>query len=239
MGYRFKPSLPMTLLTALLLAVFVKAGLWQWHKAELKQAQQKAFDARLWQPPVALPQQVADAESWSFRRIREAGHYDTGHQILLDNQISDGVVGYHVITPFKPLHGEAWVLVDRGWIPAGDRNTLPPVTAPAGPVEVAGYAWVPSRRFLELQAPPVAGTQWQPLWQNLDLERYAKVAPFRILPFVLRLDAGSTAGGFVRDWPKPAERIEMHIGYAWQWFGFAVALALIYLFVNLKRTRDE
>ncbi|OGV74278.1 MAG: hypothetical protein A3B82_04900 [Methylophilales bacterium RIFCSPHIGHO2_02_FULL_57_10] len=69
----------------------------------------------------------------------------------------------------------------------------------------------------------------------MDMPRYAKAVPFVVLPFVIRLDASSQAGGFSRNWIKPAERIETHIGYAWQWWGFSVALVAIWVFVNVKR----
>jgi cytochrome oxidase assembly protein ShyY1 len=37
----------------------------------------------------------------------------------------------------------------------------------------------------------------------------------------------------------PAERIEMHIGYAYQWWGFSAALFAIWIFVNLKRKDQQ
>jgi len=239
MKYRFKPSLLATMLTLLLLALFIKLGYWQWDKAEQKRALQNTFDSRLQQAPVALPQRVDDVEAWRYRRIRVIGQYDTDHQILLDNQMHGDVAGYHVITPLKSAQSDAYVLVDRGWVSMGDRSQLPQIITPAGTVEAVGFAWVPSRKFYELQAPPAVGGQWQLLWQNMDMERYAKAAPFRVLPFVVQLDADSGAGGYVREWTRPAERIEMHVGYAYQWFGFAAALVLIYLVVNLKKAENE
>jgi surfeit locus 1 family protein len=52
------------------------------------------------------------------------------------------------------------------------------------------------------------------------------------------LDADSNAGGFSRAWPAPAERIGTHIGYAYQWYGFAVATFIIYLVVGFRK-RDR
>jgi surfeit locus 1 family protein len=54
------------------------------------------------------------------------------------------------------------------------------------------------------------------------------------MPVVVRLDP-EAPGGYVRDWPKPAERIATHIGYAYQWFGFAVATLCIYLYVSFRK----
>lgn len=209
----------------------IKLGFWQWGKAQQKIALQAAYDARLKEAPTALPLTVGDIEPWRYRRVYAQGQYDTTYQILLDNQVENETAGYHVITPFHPEGSSSVVLVDRGWIPMGDRSKLPQVTTPAGRVEVQGFAWVPSTKFYELSAPD---SGWQTLWQNMDMSRYAKSVPFQVLPFVIRLDPASP-GGFIRNWPKPAERVETNIGYAWQWWGFSLALACIWVFVNLRR----
>jgi surfeit locus 1 family protein len=234
LSYQFRPQLLPTLAAVLVIAGMAKLGFWQYGKAEQKAALQATYDARLNEAPAAVPEVVANIEDWRYRRIRSRGQYDTRYQILLDNQVDNDNAGYHVLTPFRPEGSKIFMLVDRGWIPMGDRNRLPQIEAPAGVVEVTGFSWVPSSKFYELAPTPKSG-HWQLLWQNMDMSRYAQSVPFNVVPFVLRLDASSAAGGFVRNWPKPAERIEMHISYAWQWWGFSAAFAAIWLFVNLKR----
>lgn len=236
MHYRFRPTLLPTIAMVVAVCVCVKLGLWQQRKAEAKQALQTQLDQRLLEAPVALPDHITDLESWRYRRVQVHGSYDAHYQILLDNQLNDEVAGYHVITPLL-LDNGLRVLVDRGWIAApANHSMVPPVATPNGMQEVTGTAWLPPEKFFAL-APPAASPQWQTVWQNLDMQRYAHAVPFAVYPFVLRLDAASGAGGFVRDWPRPAERIEMHIGYAYQWFGFALAFAVIYIVVNLKKNQ--
>lgn len=234
LNYRFRPNWFPTLVAILLVAGMVQLGFWQYHKAEQKLALQSAYDARLGDAPVAVPDSVDDIENWRYRRIRAKGHYETAYQILLDNQIENGIAGYHVITPFRAEGSKGLLLVDRGWIPTGDRSRLTKIDTPEDLLEVTGFAWVPSTRFYEL-APPPASNAWQPLWENMDMARYQKAVPYPVLPFVLRLDAGSHAGGFARNWVMPASRIERNLGYAWQWWGFSVALVIIWLFVNFKK----
>jgi surfeit locus 1 family protein len=231
--YQFRPQLLPTLAAVLLIAVMIKLGFWQYGKAEQKRALQETLDARLTEAPVGLPARVEDAEAWRYRRVQGRGVYDARYQILLDNQVDGGRAGYHVITPFRAAGSETLVLVDRGWIPTGDRSRLPEVETPQGEVEMQGSVWVPSTKYYELAA-PTASTAWQTLWQNMDMTRYARSVPHPVLPFVVRLDPAA-AHGFVRNWPRPAERIETHIGYAWQWWGFSATLALIWLFVNFRR----
>lgn len=232
--YVFRPQLIPTIAALLLIVLMVKLGFWQYDKAEQKTSLQAAFDARLGEAPVALPESVSNIEDWRYRRIQAKGRYEPQYQIVLDNQVENEVAGYHVITPFRAEGSKVLLLVDRGWIEMGDRSRLPQIETPADLVDVSGFIWVPSGKFYELSAPP-SSKDWQPLWQNMDMTRYAKAVPFDVLPFVLRLDAASPSGGFVRNWPKPAERIETHIGYAWQWWGFSVVLAAIWLFVNVRR----
>jgi len=224
----------LTLITILLAAGMIRLGFWQYHKAEQKRALQLTYDSRLAEAPVAAPESVGNIEDWRYRRIHARGRYEATYQILLDNQVENGVAGYHVITPFRAEGSKSLMLVDRGWIPMGDRSELPQIDTPVGVQEASGFAWVPSAKFYELSAPPESNT-WQPLWQNMDMTRYGKAVASPVLPFVLRLDASSPAGGFVRNWVMPAERIETHIGYAWQWWGFSVALVAIWVFVNFKK----
>lgn len=236
MSYRFRPALLPTLVTLLFVALFVRLGLWQQHKAEAKQVLQARLEQRLSQPPAPLPASIDDRESWRYRSVTVSGSYDARHQILIDNQMHGGSAGYHVITPLLPDDGGTAVLVDRGWIAAPpDRRQLPEVETPAGSQRVQGYLWLPGK-FYTLEQPPATGGPWQPVWQNLDLARYAAALPYHILPLVIRLDPASDSGGFVRAWPLPAERVAMHLGYAYQWYGFALTLLVIYVVVNLKRT---
>lgn len=219
-------------------ALCVRLGLWQQHKAEAKQALQSQLDQRLQEAPIALPPEITDLEAWRYRRVSVRGNYDPRYQILLDNQVDGGIAGYHVITPLHVEGREAYILVNRGWIAApADHQTVPAIATPAGTQELVGQVWLPPSKFFALEAPPL-GPKWQPVWQNLDMKRYASAVPFAVQPFVVRLEASSDAGGFARNWPRPAERIEMHIGYAYQWYGFALAFAAIYLVLNIRK-RDE
>lgn len=200
----------------------------------MKEALQTQFDRRLREAPVALPPRIADPEAWRYRRVKLTGSFDARYQILLDNQVNEGIAGYHVITPLR-VEGGPHVLVNRGWIAApADHYTLPAFATPTGEQEIVGYLWLPPSKFFTLEKPG-SDEKWQPVWQNMDVQRYARAVPFAIQPFVVRLDPQSAGGGFVRDWPRPAERMEMHVGYAYQWFGFALALVIIYLVVNFRK----
>jgi surfeit locus 1 family protein len=240
-NYIFRPTWLGTLLTILCIPVFIKLGLWQYHKAEQKQALQALFDSYSHAGPVQLPSAIADPAQWRYRQVEVAGKFEPRYQILLDNQVENTQVGYHVITPLQLKSSNRYVLIDRGWIPAqANHCDLPVFDTPAGEQKIVGQVWIPSPKFYSLEtSEQQKNRQWQALWQNMDMKRYATSVPFEVLPVVIRLDAQSSAGGFSRDWPKPAERIETNLGYAYQWFGFAVAAVVIYLVVSFKKLNSN
>jgi surfeit locus 1 family protein len=239
--YTFRPSLFMVLVTLVMMTLCIKAGLWQYNKAELKQALQTQLTARLGEPAVALPDKIADLETWRYRRVKFAGTYDTRYQVLLDNQVENTVAGYHVLTPMQVEGSGNYVLINRGWVAGtterlgATEHKMPVVITPQGRQEVEGDIGLPANKFFTLEAPPANDGKWQQVWQNLDMARYAKSVPFTVQPFLVRLDAKSAAGGFVRNWPPPGERVSMHLGYAYQWFGFALTLLVIFIVLNVKK----
>ncbi len=237
MKYTFRPNLWMTLATLAVMALCIKAGMWQYNKAGMRKTLQTQLNARLTELPVALPDKIADLQSWRYRRVKFSGVYDTRYQVLLDNQVENTVAGYHVLTPMQVEGSSHYVLINRGWIPITESRKVPVVVAPQVRQEIEGDVALPSKKFFTLEAPPAKDGEWQPVWQNLDMARYTKSVPFAVQPFVVRLDAKSRANGFVRNWPPPGERVSMHLGYAYQWFGFALTLLLIYIVLNVKKVR--
>ena len=161
------------------------------------------------------------------------GHFEIGRQFLVDNRIHREQPGYHVVTPLRIEGSEMRVLVNRGWVPALARHSdVPAVATPGGTVELRGIAVVPGSRFFTLGNEADSG--WQPVWQNLDLARFSRLAGYPVQPVVLQLAADAPAG-FVRDWPRPDERKERHLSYALQWYGFAASAVLIWLALAWRR----
>jgi len=170
--------------------------------------------------------------------VKIKGHYETEYQILLDNQVENNVAGFHVITPFKLDGSNDFVLVNRGWVAGSATHTdLPTISTPNQALEVIGLVWVPSSKIFTLESEPQKNT-WNVIWQHMDMERYQKIVPIHILPLVIKLDAKSNAGGFVRNWQLPTSKITTNIGYAYQWFGFALASVLIFLFTSIKKANN-
>ena len=232
-GLRFRPKLIPTLAALGLIALTSYLGHWQLERAHTKQALQARFEQLQKDPPIALPDRITAPESYEFLRVEVRGTYVPAHELYLDNKIHQGVAGYHVLTPLRLSGSDAHVLVNRGWIPAGlRRDVLPEVPTPPGEQRVEGIATAAKGRYLELSERNRDGK----VWQNLSLPLYAQAAPFRVLPIVV-LDQTPSRNGLVRIHEQPDTGVTMHLGYAFQWYSLAVALAVIYLALNLKRVK--
>jgi surfeit locus 1 family protein len=239
-NYHFRPKLIPTLATLLVLPLLISLGLWQSNKADHKQAMQDIYDQRGESTIVQIGTEPVNLESIRFSRVVARGHFEPAYQILLDNQVYHGQAGYHVITPLHITGSNMRILVNRGWVQIGeDRSNLPVIETPKDEVEVSGYAYDPSGKYLELAHE--AGTQgsWQKVWQNLDIKRYKSAVPFPFHTVSILLDPASSSGGFVRDWPKPDARIEVNRGYAIQWYLMSIALVVIYSVTNIKKIKPE
>lgn len=236
-GRDFRPALWPTLAAAMLIPLFFAAGHWQWNKAALKAERQERLEQRRLEPPVAIPTTAVDPEALEYRRIVARGEYDARHQILIDNRVHDGVAGYHVITPLRLAGSEMRLLVDRGWLPApADRSALPAAPPPVGEIVVDGTAALPGARFLALGAQREAAREgWSTLWQNLDLDAYRRSVNFPLQPIVLRMAPDSAGGGFVRDWPAPADRRQVNLSYALQWWTFAATTLGLWLYFSWRK----
>jgi len=239
-NYQFKPKLIPTLATLLILPLMIYLGMWQSNKADQKQAKQELFDQRERDGLISIGAEPVDLEVLRYRRVVVRGFYDPQYQVLLDNQVSKGQAGYHVITPLKIDGSAVRILVNRGWVPVGaDRKVLPQIDTPSTEVEITGYLQDISGRYIELSRSDVAQESWQKVWQNLDVARYKKEMPYPMQPAIILLDPDSSAGGYVREWPKPNFRIDVNRGYAIQWYLMSLALVIIYLVTNIKKISPQ
>ncbi len=239
-NYQFKPRLIPTLATLLLLPLLINLGMWQSNKAEQKQAKQDLFEQREKDGFISIGAAPLDLEALRYRRVAVRGVYDPKYQVLLDNQVNKGQAGYHVITPLRISGSNVVILVNRGWVPVGpDRNVLPQIATPADDVEVTGTLQDITGRYIELSRTENSQGGWQAVWQNLDPARYKKEMPYDMQAAIILLSPENSAGGFVRDWPKPNFRIDVNRGYAIQWYLMSIALVIIYLVTNFKKSSPQ
>jgi surfeit locus 1 family protein len=230
---RFRPAFVPTLAAVVAIAVFVAAGNWQRGRMNQKLALRAQVEAAEALPPAAFPR-TDDWAAWRYRAIVATGTFDAARQILLDNKVHGGRAGYEVVTPLALSDGRV-VLVNRGWVAGGaTRAELPSVPPPAGTLAVRARVNVPPAGYLELAHDPVAG----PVWQNLDLARYARATGIAVAPVILEQTA-AVAGDdtLARDWPAPDLGVDKHRIYMMQWYAFAATAAGLWLYYTLRRRR--
>src|SRR6266581_2389378 len=210
----FRPGLATSVAAAAFIALTVSLGNWQTRRAEEKLELSRKIEQSNREPVLSIP---------STRFVARA-------TLFLDNKVLRGVAGYHVLTPLALEGGDLHVLVDRGWIPAGDRSRLPGVPTPEGLQTIEGIAFMPSRRYIEL-APEGASS---PLRQNLVLEREEKRLALKLQPFVIE-QTSDAQDGLAREWERPDTGVERHRSYALQWYSFAVLAAILYVVLGFKQ----
>lgn len=232
---RFHPSLALTAATLVIVAVCLRLAYWQWQRAAEKQAIEATMQARVNAATLELTQLDQLSADLRYRRVSARGEFLSDRQILLDNRTYAGRAGYHVITPLRLKAGGEHVLVNRGWLAATlERGTLPAVAVPAGEIEVRGRLEVPGGKPGLVQLPPPE--RWGSRWPYLDLEHYGRLLGQPLRAFVI-LQAPEDVGELVRDWPIATGKRHLHIGYAVQWFAFAVIALIVYWRLSLRRER--
>ncbi|MFQ5937963.1 MAG: SURF1 family protein [Acidiferrobacterales bacterium] len=236
----YRPKFIPTLAVVILLPVLVGLGFWQLDRAQQKRAIQAEYDTRSSDARIEIGSRQQYAEDLRFYRVIAHGAYEPDYQVLIDNRVLHGRVGYHVITPLRIRHSEVRVLVNRGWVPMGrTRDDLPAAGAPTGMQEIKGIATVPRAQVFMLAEPAPLTGRWQKVWQHMDMRRYAEAVPFPIQPVVILLDPDSPAGGFLREWARLDAGIAVHQGYAFQWFALAAALLVIYIVLTVRAAKRK
>lgn len=230
------------LLAAALLGVALTAnlGAWQLRRAAQKTALQAALDSRGDLPelgPADLVSDPAAAPAEHFRRVRLRGRWVADRTVFLENRQMNGRVGFYVVTPLQLQTRPDAVLVQRGFVQRSllDRTALPQIATPGDLVEVSGRISPPPGRLFEF-TPAASGV----IRQNIDVAGFAAESGLRLLPMSIQQTEASPASasdGLARQWPRPAVDVQMHYGYAFQWFALCALMAGLYVWFQLIRPR--
>jgi surfeit locus 1 family protein len=245
--YSFSPGLVPTLVTAVLLPLLMGLGGWQLGRAQEKRDIEQTVARRMAAAPLEIDaarwQAIhagADLSDLAYRRVTMSGRFEGARQYLLDNRTRNGVAGFQVLTAFVPGGAAGGVLVNRGWIPLGERRDhSPALPVPSASLRISGAFDAPRKPPPLLGASGYGQSQWPKIVQRVELEPMARQLGISLLPRVVLLDPDAAAG-FVREWkPYYGISVQRHQAYAFQWFALATALALIYIAVNLRRSNRD
>jgi len=229
-GRSFRPGLATSIAAATFLGLTVALGNWQTRRAEEKLELGRRLEEVVRSPVLSVPSAPAEPSAFERHRVSARGHFVAQATLFLDNKVLKGVAGYHVLTPLKLEGSGLHVIIDRGWIAAGDRSRLPAVPAPGGLQTIEGTAVVPSTRFVELAPEAPSG----PLRQHLVLEREEKRLGLKLQPFLIE-QASDAQDGLTRQWERPDAGVDRHRSYALQWYSLALLTLVLYVVLNFKR----
>ena len=226
-------------MAVLALALAISLGNWQVRRAGEKQALQEKSDERERGATLQVPSHRVKVEDVEYARVLVRGEFLPQHTILLDNRVKQGVVGYDVVTPVRIEGGELCVLVNRGWIAGGlRRDVLPKFPTPIGLQLLEGIAVTPSSRYFEFGAGHAAGKNagavTEPVWQHLNLDRYAESKRLALQPFLIRQTSAS-GDGLARLWERPDRGVNINRGYAFQWYSLAALILVLYVVLNFRK----
>lgn len=205
-----------TLLVIAAAGVMIRLGVWQLDRL----TQRKAFNTRV-TSQLARPTLTLDADSldaglvgMEYRSVVVVGVYDDSQQVALRNQVWQGRLGVHLLTPLIIAGTDRAVLVNRGWVPAGESDWSR--FAETGTVEVRGVIRLSQSKpdFGGLPDPEGRLT----FWNLVNVERIAQQMSGPLLSIYIQQApaAGQAAGPPYRTQPELDLNEGSHFGYAIQ-----------------------
>lgn len=207
-------------------AILLGLGTWQVQRHFWKQDLLAAMEARLEQPPVALPR-APDPARDRFLAVALSGTFDTAEIAVMASRRGDGP-GYRIVTAFETDDGRR-ILVDRGFIPAARRpDPRPPI-----PAQLIGNLHWPEEVDRFTPPPDVPAG----LWFARDLPSMASALGTEPVLVVLR--ASDEARPAASAMPLDTSGVpDNHANYAVTWFLLAAAWAGMTVFL-LWRIRQQ
>lgn len=242
--WQFTPHLVPTLGMVILVALFAWLANWQWHRAGEKRALVTAIREGAQAAPVDLNAAVREeriAGVARYRHVTLRGRYDPEHQVLASQIVHDSRPGYYVLTPFHLAGADAWVIVNRGWLPAiGKDVSQAQLDVPAEPRTLTGLWTHLPRPGIRLGEDAPVPSGWPKTMLYPTHGQLASMLDRPLLTHSVWLSPDEPAG-FVREWrPAPHFGPSRHIGYAFQWLALAVTVLVVWIILNLhKREHDN
>ena len=234
--FRFAPPWWGWLSYLLVVVLLLNLGAWQMRRAVEKERLLDAQTNTAQSVPTNLLLRLEageSAEAMYDQSVLVLGRYMGGRSFLQDSQVQAGQVGYHLWTPLVTEAGI--LLVNRGWLGSvQDRSTLPSFTTPLENQRLTGV-WRPlPEPGIRVGKDDCDRSLWPRVVQYPRLAELECLLQAPLLNGILLL-APDAPGGYVRDWTSGIMPPAKHYGYALQWFALALALTVIFIWVNLHR----
>ena len=226
---KFNPGIRITIFFVFFGILFFSLGLWQIERGQAKTTILAEFEDNLSKTPVYLNQ-----ESKKWDRVYLKGKWDNSKQILVDNVINRGVVGYKVLTPLRIIETNQLILVDRGWIKQNKyREILPNIELIEADEVVSGILEYPELGLVLSE--DLVSKEWPKISQTKNLEVITKEYNEFIYPMILLADPIlKNSLEYIKITPTNMTPTK-HYGYSAQWFLMFLVLCLMYLWYGFKK----
>lgn len=239
--YRFLFSskwLGYLLLAAIFATACVLLGRWQMDR----RAETLAEINRVVSNYSATPIPFADARNQFIKldtdrewtQVELHGRYDEAGQRIVRNRPLNGQPGYEVVVPFKLDSGET-VVIDRGWLPIGNKTPGSPDSIPAPP---PGEVTVVAR--LKHSEPELQRGAPDGQLASIDLAAYSAQLGYPLLTGAYGQLASETppAADMPVGFPKPSTDEGTHLSYSLQWFAFGVLMFVGFGYAARQQARN-
>lgn len=213
-----------TVLVVIVVVVCVRLGFWQLDRLEQRRALNARMAARLEREPIGDVAVIADTAGTAYRTAHARGVYDNERAIVLPGRSLRGVPGVHLLSPLRLAGRNDAVLVNRGWVPAPDAATIGITDfAVADSVSVRGLILpFPGRAQSLAQRGSAPVDSFRRVWYTIDESALRAQYPYPLLDIMIQELPRETDARYPTKLPPPPLDNGPHLGYALQWFAFAI-----------------
>lgn len=216
--------------------VFAALGTWQVQRLFWKLDLIARVDARVHAGPVPSPAQGEwggiSAEKDEYRHVTATGTFEHGKSVLVQ-AVTERGAGYWLLTPLL-LSDSSVVLVNRGFLPAAERNSAARTASEivAGPVTVTGLLRIsePGGAFLRSNDPA------NDRWYSRDVDAIARSKGLMpAAPYFIDADATPNPGGLPIGGLTVVQFRNSHLVYAATWYALAIMTAAALIILRRRR----
>jgi cytochrome oxidase assembly protein ShyY1 len=226
------------LLAAIFATACVFLGRWQMDRRAETLAEIQRVTSNYSATPVTFAQARAQFDeldpSREWTQVKLQGTYDVDGQRIVRNRPLNGQPGYEVVVPFRLVSGET-VVIDRGWLPIGNKTPGRPDSVPAPP---SGQITAVVR--LKHSEPTLQRGAPEGQLASIDLPTYSAELGYPLLTGAYGQLAFETppVADMPQPFPMPSVDEGTHLSYSLQWFAFGVLMFVAFGYAARQQARN-
>lgn len=228
-----------TLLLVIVVIVCIRLGFWQLSRLDERRQLNAGIAARLEQDPIGDISLIADTTGLAYRVADASGTFDNERYLVLPGRSHTGRPGVHLLMPLRFENRAAAVLVNRGWVPAADAATIDARDfAVTGRVDIRGLVlpFPGDAQSLARREATTSSDTFMHVLYRVDEESLRAQFPYPLLDVMLQQVASPGSAAYPMALAAPPLDEGPHLGYALQWFSFAL-IGVIGWFALVLRPR--